>query len=41
MTLQQAVFAGLVDPGNLSMTRQIVTPAAGPADCGVGKPGEL
>ena len=34
MTLQQAVFAGLVDPGNLSMTRQIVTPAVGPADCG-------
>ena len=28
MTLQQAVFAGLVDPGNLTIVRQIDTPAA-------------
>ena len=29
MTLQQAVFAGLVDPGNLVAVREIVSPAAG------------
>ena len=35
MTLQQAVFAGLVDPGNLVAMREIVTPAAPAADCNV------
>ena len=34
MTLQQAVFAGLVDPGNLSARRQLVTPTVPAADCG-------
>jgi Ca2+-binding RTX toxin-like protein len=35
MTLQQAVFAGLVDTGNLVAVREIVTPATVPAaDCG-------
>jgi len=29
MTLQQAVFAGLVDPGNLVAVREIVSPAPG------------
>ncbi|MGO4804837.1 peroxidase family protein [Arthrobacter sp. 2MCAF15] len=29
MTLQQAIFAGLVDPGNLVAVRGIVSPAAG------------
>jgi hypothetical protein len=29
MTLQKAVFAGLVDPGNLVAVREIVSPAAG------------
>jgi Ca2+-binding RTX toxin-like protein len=29
MTLQQAIFAGLVDPGNLVAVREIVSPAAG------------
>ena len=29
MTLQQAVFAGLVDPGNLVIVREIVSPANG------------
>ncbi|MCW2601473.1 MAG: heme peroxidase [Frankiales bacterium] len=29
MTLQQAVFAGLVDPGNLVSVREILSPAAG------------
>jgi hypothetical protein len=33
MTLQQAVFAGLVDPGNLVGVREIVTPTAPAADC--------
>ena len=28
MTLQQAVFAGLVDPGNIAIVREILTPAA-------------
>ncbi len=31
MTLQQAVFAGLVDPGNLVVVREIITPANGAA----------
>ncbi|HEY0518523.1 MAG TPA: choice-of-anchor D domain-containing protein, partial [Ilumatobacteraceae bacterium] len=38
MTLQQAVFAGLVDPGNLVAVREIITPAAGPADCDAAAP---
>ena len=29
MTLQQAVFAGLVDPGNINIVREVVLPAAG------------
>ncbi|QHK20089.1 heme peroxidase [Pseudarthrobacter psychrotolerans] len=29
MTLQQAVFAGLVDPGNLVAVREVLSPAAG------------
>ena len=32
MTLQQAVFAGLVDPGNLVAARRIVTPAVSATD---------
>ena len=28
MTLQQAVFAGLVDPGNINIVREVVSPAA-------------
>ncbi len=35
-TLQQAVFAGLIDPGNLVAVREIVTPLAPPADCAAG-----
>jgi len=35
MTLQQAVFADLVDPGNISIVRELLTPATVPdADCG-------
>ncbi|HEY4608646.1 MAG TPA: hypothetical protein VIH06_05560, partial [Ilumatobacteraceae bacterium] len=34
MTLQQAVFAGLVDPGQLVAVREIVTPTVPLADCG-------
>src|SRR4051794_12918871 len=37
MTLQQAVFAGLVDPGNVVGVREIVTPTAAP-DCGGAAP---
>ncbi len=33
MTLQQAVFAGLVDPGNMFIGRRIVTPTVPAADC--------
>ena len=33
MTLQQAVFAGLVDPGNLVNVREIVDNVTAPADC--------
>ena len=34
-TLQQAVFAGLIDPGQITMVREILTPATVPdADCG-------
>jgi len=39
MTLQQAVFAGLVDPGNLVGVREIVSPTTvPPADCGTTAP---
>jgi Ca2+-binding RTX toxin-like protein len=39
MTLQQAVFAGLVDPGNLVITREIKDPPLGLAsDCGATAP---
>jgi Ca2+-binding RTX toxin-like protein len=33
MTLTAAVFAGLVDPGNIVAVREILTPTVGPADC--------
>lgn len=36
MTLQEAVFAGLVDPGNLVSVRDIVTPTAAQAAAAVG-----
>jgi hypothetical protein len=36
MTLQQAVFAGLVDPGNLVGVREIVNNEVNPADCAAG-----
>ena len=36
MTLQQAVFAGLVDPGNLVAVREIVNPETNPSDCAAG-----
>jgi Ca2+-binding RTX toxin-like protein len=38
MTLQQAVFAGLVDPGNIVAVREILTPPALTADCGAAAP---
>jgi Ca2+-binding RTX toxin-like protein len=38
MTLQQAVFAGLVDPGNLVAVREIVTPTVTAPDCGAATP---
>ncbi|GAB3861833.1 hypothetical protein GCM10028801_26400 [Nocardioides maradonensis] len=38
MTLQQAVFAGLVDPGNLVNIREIVNNVNAPADCGASSP---
>jgi Ca2+-binding RTX toxin-like protein len=39
MTLQQAVFAGLVNPGNVVAVREIVSPATVPAaDCGAATP---
>jgi Ca2+-binding RTX toxin-like protein len=38
MTLQQAVFAGLVDPGNLVNVREIVDNVTAPADCGAASP---
>jgi Ca2+-binding RTX toxin-like protein len=37
MTLQQAVFQGIVDPGNLVSVRQLVVPNV-PSDCGVAAP---
>ncbi len=38
MTLQQAVFAGLVDPGNLVGVREITNTVTAPADCGAAAP---
>ena len=38
MTLQQAVFAGLVDPGNLVTVRKIVNKETLPADCAATAP---
>jgi Ca2+-binding RTX toxin-like protein len=38
MNLQQAVFAGKVNPGNIVAVREILTPPAVPADCGVAAP---
>jgi len=38
MTLQQAVFAGLVDPGNIVAVREILTPTVPAADCGAATP---
>jgi Ca2+-binding RTX toxin-like protein len=38
MTLQQAVFAGRVDPGNLVGVREIVNKETNPADCGATAP---
>ena len=38
MTLQQAVFAGLVDPGNIHAVREILTPTVPVADCGAATP---
>ncbi|HEX4430756.1 MAG TPA: peroxidase family protein [Frankiaceae bacterium] len=38
MTLQQAVFAGLVDPGKLVNVREIVNLETHPADCGAAVP---
>ena len=39
MTLQQAVFAGLVDPGNITIVRELLTPTTVPdADCGTTTP---
>ncbi len=37
-TLQQDVFAGVIDPGNLVAVREIRTPTSVPADCGVANP---
>ena len=38
MTLQQAVFAGLVDPGNIYAVREVLTPTVPVADCGAATP---
>ncbi|WP_345508217.1 peroxidase family protein [Terrabacter aeriphilus] len=38
MTLQQAVFAGLVDPGNLVAVRTISSSVTAPGDCGTTAP---
>ncbi len=38
MTLRQAVFAGLVDPGNIVAVREIVSPPVPAADCGSSAP---
>ena len=39
MTLQEAVFAGLIDPGNIFAVREILLPTVvPPADCGSAQP---
>ena len=39
MTLQGAVFAGLVDPGNIAIVREVLLPAVVPvSDCGAANP---
>ena len=38
MTLQQAVFTGLVDPDDLVTVREMVAPTVTPADCGSAQP---
>ena len=38
MTLQQAVFAGLTDPGDLVAVREIITPSVPSPDCGAVSP---
>jgi Ca2+-binding RTX toxin-like protein len=38
MTLRAAMLAGLVDPGNVKIVRQIVTPVVPAADCGSANP---
>lgn len=38
MTLQQAVFAGKVNPGNIVAVREILSPTPVPADCGAVSP---
>jgi len=38
MTLQQAVFAGKVNPGNIVAVREILTPTVPDADCGAATP---
>jgi Ca2+-binding RTX toxin-like protein len=38
MTLQQAVFAGKVNPGNIVAVREILTPTVPTADCGAANP---
>jgi len=38
MTLQQAVFAGKVNPGNIVIVREILLPAVPVADCGATTP---
>ena len=38
MTLTQAVFAGLVDPGTLAVVREVLTPGVPAPDCGAVTP---
>jgi Ca2+-binding RTX toxin-like protein len=38
MTLQQAVFAGLVDPGNLVTVREVASSVTAPSDCSTTAP---
>ncbi|MFN0282481.1 MAG: peroxidase family protein, partial [Kineosporiaceae bacterium] len=38
MTLQQAVFSRLLDPGNIAAVREILTPTVPAADCGAATP---
>ena len=37
-SLQQAVFAGLIDPGNIAIVREILLPEVPEADCGADVP---